>query len=40
MRRRLAVPVTHIREELIHHMKKIAKVVERMLSTEAGWTWG
>jgi uncharacterized protein len=28
------------REELIHHMKKIVKVVERMLSTEAGWSWG
>lgn len=40
MRGRPAVPVTHIREELIHHMKKIVKVVERMLSTEAHWSWG
>jgi hypothetical protein len=29
---------TH-REELIHSMKKIMSVVERMLGTEAGWSW-
>jgi hypothetical protein len=38
-REQLAVLVTHIREELNHHMKKIVKVVERMLGTEAAWTW-
>jgi len=29
---------TH-REELIHPMKKITAVVERLLSTEAQWLW-
>jgi hypothetical protein len=29
---------TH-REELIYHMKKIVSVVERMLATEACWSW-
>jgi hypothetical protein len=29
---------TH-REELIHHMRKITAVVERLLSTEATWIW-
>jgi hypothetical protein len=29
---------TH-REELIHHMRKIVKVVERLLSTEPVWEW-
>jgi hypothetical protein len=33
------VPVTRIARELIHPMKKIVSVVERMLGTEAAWTW-